>query len=153
MTTEKLDLYGGTVMEDGTYAEVLKFKPTAPSDLYIKVTSGRYAGHRGWTSSAYGSGEHGVPINRFANATLQAPQLPTGKYYLRVGIRAFQKFEACGTTDVSLLREEVAKGAYYDFKRGALVHVVSDPQPESPWVVVGDDYGHEGCIARDGLEP
>jgi len=46
------------------------------------------------------------------------------------------------------LHAAVDSGEFDDVPNGSHVHIVDDPQPETPFLIVEDLHGHRGCMGR-----
>jgi hypothetical protein len=83
----------------------------------------------------------------------------TRTYALTSGLRVFSDLQTCKDalnameSDAAYknLKDAVNSGAYHDFKAGDQLHIVSDPDPNDPWVIVRDDSDNQGCVSRYNL--
>jgi hypothetical protein len=152
----------GLNLGDSITAQLVRYDPaTSDRDLYVTILAGQYAGRSGWMFTLEGSTSKGDPMGTFLQSATEAapepPKDPNSKTYVTYkDIRAFNDISVCEDAMNAMssddayqgLQDAVASGNYVDFPKGTRLHVVSDPQPDSPFLIASDDQGNQGCVGR-----
>jgi len=152
----------GPDLGDEVTAKLVKYSPdTTGADLYVAILDGQYAGKEGWLYSLEAVDIDGTPLATFSQAVIAATPEPsvdpnTRTYVTHKDIRAFKDMSECDDAFNAMsnddayqrLKDAVAAGDYVDFPKGTRLHVVDDPEPDSVFLIAGDDSGNQGCVGR-----
>ena len=158
-------LDGGVDLGDYATGNVIRYDPsTSGRELFVVITDGAFAHRRGWVFTLGAESGDGEPVSVFDQSVLKVPRPPpidrrAKLYVIRRPLRAFMDMAVCQAADVAVsndrafkeLDDAYASHRYYDFRPGTHLHVVADSGPGSPYIMVADDHGHEGCVSRFAL--
>jgi hypothetical protein len=156
----------GPDLGDNVTARIERYDPTsAGADLYVTIVDGAFAGRSGWMYSLYADENAGANITGFVDAVSVATPGPSvdqnsRTYVARRNLRAFKYLSECedgmhameNADSYKRLKVAVAAGDYHDFPKGSQLHIVADPHPDSPFLIVADDSGNQGCVGRFDLQ-
>jgi hypothetical protein len=157
------DLNEGIDLDEGTKVKVLHYYPETDNyNIYVEVISGQHAGQNGWlltmdTNTEDGYSAYGLSYDLSTPAPTTDPMQRS--YTLTNSLRVFNDLAVCKAAfnamhdddDYQQLKDAVANGQYHDFPSGTKLHIVSDPDSNDLWVIVGDDDGNQGCASRYNL--